>query len=233
MGGAGHRFSVSGDRNNVTFCCICQLVPGQACPPARPGAGSQSGRKRPLSSPAAARSLRCRGEVAQQENRSRRPFLAIKSQTPAEVLTPSKYTFPRLRPPLQPSHGLRRFLSGQPGRCLPRSSGSRWGPDLVAFRDSPARGLWWFLAWGLRDGACVLPKRTDLLAGPGPQVCSFSSMDDRDPSPPLVYQAPGLGSLRSRASGHLRSREPPGPRWSTGGKGQGLPSRPKPGNPET
>lgn len=50
--------------------------------------------------------------------KARRPFpvsfLTIKSQTPAEVLTPSKYTFPCPWPPLQSDLGLLCFLSGQP-----------------------------------------------------------------------------------------------------------------------
>lgn len=89
---------------------------------------------------------RCRGEVAQRRSLARRPFpggfLAIKSQTPAEVLTPSKYTFPRPRPATaaQAPDPAASSRAG-PGPRLP-SEWRRLGvPASVASPSSPTRPL--------------------------------------------------------------------------------------------
>lgn len=87
------------------------------------------------------------GEVAQQESLARRPFpggfLAIKSQTPAEVLTPSKYTFPYPRPAtLAQASGCAASSEAGP-RPAPRVTvaGVRGAPIAVASPSSPTRKL--------------------------------------------------------------------------------------------
>lgn len=109
-------------------------VPG---PPLQ-GKGFPLSRGQPCSPSCAGREGQGRG-IKWHNRKARRPFpvsfLAIKSQTPAEVLTPSKYTFPRPWPPLQSDLGLLSFLSGQPG---PSSSfGAVWLVELEFSVDFP------------------------------------------------------------------------------------------------
>lgn len=96
---------VLGDREIMGHSCA--LRAGSWAGRRRPSPGA-SGYSRALGAlgirPLSLRPGAARGKVAQQESLARRPFpggfLAIKSQTPAEVLTLSKYTFPRPRLPL-------------------------------------------------------------------------------------------------------------------------------------
>lgn len=140
---------------------------------------------------------RCRGEVAQRRSLGRRPFpggfLAIKSQTPAEVLTPSKYTFPRPRPATaaQAPDPAASSRAG-PGPRLPSEWRRRGSPSfscLAQFTNPPA------LAFGVWAA-----ERPGALARPGLRPWTVSS-SRQCPLPP---------QLQART----RARGPAGPAWA-------------------
>lgn len=118
----------------------------------------------------------CQGEVALQEGHARRPFsgglLAIKSQTQAEVLTPSKYTLPSPERPLQTQAGLRRcghltlawaqrLPSGRPLVAGgPTAAASPSSPThligVLGFGPSERRPLAHWRLDGARAGPCLI-----------------------------------------------------------------------------
>lgn len=110
------------------------------------------------------------GEVAQQESLARRPFpggfLAIKSQTPAEVLTPSKYTFPC--PPLRPRPQAAR-LPQRLARAQRLASQWRGSGDPRFQLPPPVHQPASSSALGLRLPNARLRVHTGALAKPGPR----------------------------------------------------------------